>query len=309
MPETPSQIGPYRVTELLGRDGGATLFRAAEPARGRPVVVQLLSPRIAEEPALLARFQRDAGALAKAGHPNVLQVLASGEDGGRPYLVTETFSGAPLDEVLRARRLNVAEAITVMRGIGRGLAHAHGRGVLHGHVWPHAVLVSPNLAEVKLTNFGFARAEALAMTGTLSTGSLNLGAFRYLAPEQTETRPGASPPDHRADLYSAGVVFYEMLTGRAPGERLALPSQLNSELPPETDVLVLKCLARKPTERYATAIDLLADLAKMEEASRLRLISELRGIAQAGSRRRPLFIAAAVLLVVIVVLIVFLLRR
>jgi len=309
MPETPSQIGPYRVTEVLGRDGGATLFRAAEPARGRPVVVQLLSPRIAEEPALLARFQRDAGALAKAGHPNILQVLATGEDGGRPYLVTESFSGAPLDEVLRARRLNVAEAITVMRGIGRGLAHAHERGVLHGQVWPHAVLVSPSLAEVKLTNFGFARAEALGMTGTLSTGSLSLGAFRYLAPEQTEARPGAPPPDHRADLYSAGVVFHEMLTGRAPGERLALPSQLNSELPPETDVLVLKCLARNPGERYATAIDLLADLAKMEEASRLRLIAELRGIAQAGSRRRPLFIAGAVLLLVIVALMVFLLRR
>jgi serine/threonine-protein kinase len=181
--------------------------------------------------------------------------------------------------------------------------------VLHGQVWPHAVLVSPNLAEVKLTNFAFARAEALGMTGTLSTGSLNLGAFRYLAPEQTETRPGAPPPDHRADLYSAGVVFHEVLTGRAPGERLVLPSQVNSELPPETDVLVLKCLARNPSERYATAIDLLADLAKMEEASRLRLVAELRGIAQAGSRRRPLIIAGVVLLLVILALAVFFLRR
>jgi serine/threonine-protein kinase len=212
----------------------------------------------------------------------------------------------PLDEILKARRLNVAEAFTVMRGICRALAQAHEQGVVHGHLWPHAVLVSPNLAEVRLTDFG---TQVPGMTSTVMTGALNLGAFRYLAPEQTEMRPGAPPPDHRADLYSAGVVFHEMLTGRAPGERFALPSQLNSELPPEADVLVLKCLARNPAERYATAIDLLADLARLEEASRVRLLSELRGIAQAGSRRRPLLIAGAVLLLVILAVVVFLMRR
>jgi serine/threonine protein kinase len=223
---------------------------------------------------------------------------------------TQAFDGTPLDEVLAKRRLSVAEAITVMRGICRGLAQAHQQGIVHGHIWPHAVLVSPNLAEVKLTDFG--SAGLLGMTGTMTTGALNLGAFRYLAPEQTETRPGAPPPDHRADLYSAGVVFHEMLTGRAPGERLSLPSQLNSELPPEADVLVLKCLARNPTERYASAIDLLADLAKLEEASRVRLLSELRSlasVAQAGSRRRPLIIAGAVVLLVVLAVAIFLMKR
>lgn len=310
MPEIPDQIGPYRVTGLLGREGGATLYRATQTDHGqpRPVIVQLLSPRMAEEPALLARFHRDAGALAKAGHPNIVQVLGTGTEDGRPYLVTEAFAGTPLDEVLKGRRLNVAEAITVMRGICRGLAHAHENGVLHSHVWPHAVRVSPDLGEVKLTDFGFARADSLGMTGTLSTGALNLGAFRYLAPEQTESRP-AAPPDHRADLYSAGVVFHEMLTGRAPGERFALPSQLNSELPPEADVFVLKCLARNPMERFASAIDLMADLAKLEEASRVRLLSELRGIARAGSRqRRPLLIAGIVLLIIVIAAVVFLMR-
>ena len=213
----------------------------------------------------------------------------------------------PLDEILKERRLTVAEAITVMRGICRGLARAHEQGVVHGHLWPHAVLIAPNLTEVQITDFGVA--QAMGLTGTLSTGSLNLGAFRYLAPEQLDARPGAPPPDHRADVYSAGVVFHEMLTGRAPGERLSLPSQLNSELPPEADVLVLKCLARNPTERYASAVDLLAALAKLEEASRLRLISELRGIAQAGSGKRPLILAGVVALVVILAVVVFLLKR
>jgi serine/threonine-protein kinase len=313
MPETPSQIGPYLVTGVVGRDGGASVYRAVYsgtgPAHNRPVTVYLLSPRLAEEPKIFARFERDAGALAKAPHPNIVQVLGTGEDGGRPYLVTEAVTGAPLDEVLHGRKLNVAEAITVMRGICRGLAHAHEHGVLHGHVWPHAVLVPPDLSTVKLTDFGFTRAESLGMTGTLSTGALNLGAFRYLAPEQTETRPGAPPPDHRADLYSAGAVFYEMLTGRAPGERFALPSQINSELPPETDVFVLKCLARNPTERYASAIDLLSGLAKLEEASRVRLLSELRGIARASSGRKTLILAGATVLIVLIVVLVFLLKH
>jgi serine/threonine-protein kinase len=213
----------------------------------------------------------------------------------------------PLDEILKERRLTIAEAITVMRGICRGLAQAHEQGTVHGHLWPHAVLVAPNLNEVQITDFGVA--QAMGLTGTLSTGSLNLGAFRYLAPEQVDARPGAPPPDHRADIYSAGVIFNEMLTGRAPGERLSLPTQLNSELPPEADALVLKCLSRNPTQRYASAVDLLSDLAKLEEASRLRLISELRGIAQAGSGRRPLIIAGIVLLCVILAVVVVLLKR
>jgi|SRR6185369_666843 len=213
----------------------------------------------------------------------------------------------PLDEILKARRLTIGEAITVMRGICRGLARSHEQGAVHGHLWPHMVLVAPNLSEVQITGFG--ELQAMGLTGTLSTGSLNLGAFRYLAPEQTEPRPGAPPPDHRADVYSAGVIFHEMLTGRAPGERLSLPTQLNSELPPEADVLVLKCLARNPTERYASAVDLLADLAKLEEASRLRLISELRGIAQASSGRRPLIIAGVVLLCVVIAVVLFLVKR
>lgn len=220
---------------------------------------------------------------------------------------TEAPAGRPLDEILKERRLTIAKAITVMRGLCRALARAHEQGLVHGHLWPHAVLVAPNLTDVQLTGLGVA--QTMNLTGTLSTGSLNLGAFRYLAPEQIEPRPGAPAPDHRADIYSAGVIFHEMLTGRAPGERLSLPTQLNSDLPPEADVLVLKCLSRNPTERYASAIDLLADLAKLEEASRLRLISELRGIAQASSGRRPLIIAGVVLLVVILAVVVFLMKR
>ena len=281
--ELPGQIGPYRIQEQTGREAGAAFFRAVGPS-GRPVTVQLLPARLATDAKAYERFRTEAAALAREDHPNVLHILGSGQEGDRPYLVLEAFQGQPLSEVLRARKLTTTEAFTVMKAICRGLAHAHEHGVLHLHLWPNAVRVSPDLSHVKLTDFSFARADAMGMTGTISTGSLSLGAFHYLAPEQMDTRP----VDHRADLYAAGVIFQEMLTGRPPGTKIGLPSQINSALLPETDVVVLKCLSRNPKERYATAIDVLGAIEKLEEDMRVRLLSELRDITQPGSRSKAL---------------------
>lgn len=306
--DLPTRIGPYRVDALIGREGPAVLYRASAPGDGRAVTVHLLSPRVAEEPELLERFRREAGALVRSGHPNLLRILDIGEEGARPYMATEPFAGVPLDEALRGRRLTAPEAINVMKGICRGLAHAHQHGVVHGHVWPHAILVSRDLSQVKLTDFGFARADSLGKTGTLNTGALSLGAFHYLAPEQVDQRAGGAA-DHRADIYAAGAVFHEMLTGRPPGGRSALPSQVNGELTPDADVVVLKCLARKPGERYASAIDLLNDLAKLEEAMRVRVLSEFQGITRPGSRRRALLLAGIILLVAALAVAGFLIAR
>jgi serine/threonine protein kinase len=295
--DIPGQIGPYRIQEQTGREGGTVLYRALDP-HGRPVVVQLLPARLTEDARAYERFRTEAEALARADHPNILRILGTGQEGERPYLVLEGFQGAPLSELLRSRRLSTAEAFAVMKAICRGLSHAHQHGVIHRHIWPNVVRVSPDLSQVKLGDFGFSRLDALAMTGTLSTGALSLGAFHYLAPEQTDGRQ----VDHRADLYSAGVIFQEMLTGRPPGGKVALPSQVNSALLPETDVVVLKCLARNPMERYATAIDLLAAIGKLEESMQVRLLSELRTITQPGSRSKALLWGVLALVVVALVI-------
>lgn len=218
-----------------------------------------------------------------------------------------------LDEVLKQRRLSVPEILAVMKGICRGLAEAHQRGVLHLHLSPQAIRVSPDFSQVELTGFGGIRgtqAEALSLTSTLNTGALSLGAFHYLAPEQLEPRPGA-PADHRADIYSAGAIFQELLTGRPPGGKFSLPSQSNSELLPETDVIVLKALDRDPSDRYATALDLLADLERLEEALRVRLLSEIRGITHKASSGpgRGLLIAMAALLLAALAVAAFLFVR
>ena len=299
-PDLPSQIGPYRVTELLGRGGSSPVYKAVDPKSGRPVVVRLLSSHILENKAAADRFERESHALMSAPHPSVLQILDTGVEGSRPYLVTELVQGVGLDNVLKERRLSVEEILTVMKGICRGLAHAHQQGVLHHHISPHAILVSPDFSMVKLTEFGFTRLESLGLTGTMSTGAITLGAFHYLAPEQVDS--GATA-DHRADLYAVGAVFQEMLTGRPPTGKFSLPSQSNSELLPETDVIVLKCLARNPSDRYSTALELLADLGRLEEGLRLRLLSEIRGVTQkaAGPNKRLLLGGLVALLIVLAV--------
>lgn len=308
MPDAlPTQIGPYPVTGLLGRGGSSPVYKAVDPRSGKPVVVRLLSPHLVENKAAAARFERDSRALMSAPHPSLLQILGTGVEGSRPFLVTEMVQGVGLDNVLKERRLSVTEILTVMKGICRGLAHAHQLGVPHHHLSPHAVLVSPDLSLVKLTEFGFTRIESLGLTGTLSTGAITLGAFHYLAPEQVDSNAAT---DHRADLYALGAVFQEMLTGRPPTGKFSLPSQSNSELLPETDTIVLKCLARNPSERYTTALELLGDLGKLEEALNLRLLSEIRGVTQkAADSNKGLLIGGLVALLLVLVLVGYLIGR
>ena len=305
--DLPSQIGPYRVTELLGRGGSSPVYKAMDPRSGRPVVVRLLSPHLLENKAASERFERDVRTLMSAPHPSLLQILDTGVEGTRPYLATEWTQGIGLDNVLKERRLSVPEILAVMKGICRGLAHAHQLGVLHHHISPHAILVAPDFSMVKLTEFGFTRTESLGLTGTINTGAITLGAFHYLAPEQVDSNATA---DHRADIYAVGAVFQEMLTGRPPTGKFSLPSQSNSELLPETDTIVLKCLARNPSERYATALQLLGDLGKLEESLNLRLLSEIRGVTQkAAGSNKGLLIGGLLALLIVLVVVGYLLAR
>jgi serine/threonine-protein kinase len=281
--ETPERVGAYQVLAPLGRRGAVQAFEAVESASGRPVTLKLLAPRAAENPEAVRRFLAAAQGAAKLGnHPNVVQVVAAGQEDGQPYAACERVSGLPLHDVLRQRRLSLQEAMEVFKAICRGLRHAHARGLLHGDLNPYTVLVTPDLSTVKLTDFGLGKVQvSSSFTATINTTEISLGGLHYLAPEQIDP---AAHPDQRADLYSAGAMFHEMLTGRAPGAKFSLPSQLNGELPSDIDVVVLKCVARRPEDRYASAGELLAELEKLEETLRLRLLTELRGIHRHTSR-------------------------
>jgi serine/threonine protein kinase len=303
---TPETIGPYRILETLREGGVSSVYKAAGPD-GAAVALKVFSPQVLDAAAgkpsrtseVVARFHREVGAVVPLSHPNILQVLGTGQDGDRLYLATELFAGSSLERLQTQRRLSIPQSIAAMRGICRGLAWAHARGCVHGHLSPRHVLATPDLATVKIADFGPSEIDVVSeLDSTLRTGAYALGSFHYLAPEQIERR--GAPPDPRSDIYAAGAIFVELLTGRPPSGKFTLPSHANAELPPATDVLVLKCLARDPAQRYPSAAALLADLDRLEEALRVRLLAHLRGISRLlgapGSTRRKALLAALVLL-------------
>lgn len=303
---TPETIGPYRILETLREGGVSSVYKAAGPD-GAAVALKVFSPQVLDAAAgkasrtseVVARFHREVGAVVPLSHPNILQVLGTGQDGDRLYLATELFAGSSLERLQKQRRLSIPQSIAAMRGICRGLAWAHARGFVHGHLSPRHVLAAADLSAVKIADFGPSEIDVVSeLDSTLRTGAYALGSFHYLAPEQIERR--GAPPDPRSDIYAAGAIFVELLTGRPPSGKFTLPSHANAELPPATDVLVLKCLARDPAQRYPSAAALLADLDRLEEALRVRLLSHLRGISRLlgapGSTRRKALLAALVLL-------------
>jgi serine/threonine-protein kinase len=314
----PESIGPYRVEALIGRAGQTAVYRCLLPGTSRPVAVKLFPRRLSEDTALGERFRAAVASLkALTRHPGLVQILDSGQEGDRPYLAMEWVEGTSLDRLTKARRLTLTESLSVMKGICRTLAHAHGQdnggrteGRIHGGLTPRNVLVSPDLKTIKISDLGLAPFESAtpeSLTSTLGTGEIRLGALYYLAPEVIE---GASEVDGRADLYSAGAIFHELLTGRRPGATFDLPSVIDAELPQEVDPLPLKALARRPQERYGSATELLREIERVEEELHLRLLSKIKGPhspgqqrsetgAGAQARRSPLPVLALVSLVLV----------
>jgi len=279
--DVPKQIGPYEILGPLGKGGMGAVYKAMQPSLNRIVAIKVLPPDFAKDPEAVARFHREAQTVAMLSHPNIVQIIDKGEDQGILYFAMEYVEGTSLDVVLRQRRLSLQEVVNVIKQVGRGLGAAHRAGVVHRDLNPRNILVSPTLTQVKLADFGISRVEAITRNlGTLSTRDMTLGSLHYLAPEQAVD---ASAVDHRADIYSLGVVFYEALTGRIPLGKFNLPSELNKDLPSEIDPVVLKCLATEPGDRYATVGQLLEDIDKLEEMMRFQLLDELKGLKRGTS--------------------------
>jgi eukaryotic-like serine/threonine-protein kinase len=314
-PPLPEAIGPYRVRELLGKAGQSTVYRAEDP-KGRAVALKLFPRRLTEDPGAAERFYGELAAVTPVTrHPHLVHVLGTGQEGDRLYVAMEMVEGTSLDRLLKARRVTLPEAFAVMRGICRGLAYAHKNGYVHRNLTPRNVLVSPDFSTVKISDLGASRFESIAaqsLTATLSTGEIRLGALYYLAPETLDSKAAV---DARADLYSAGAIFHEMLTGRSPGPKFGLPSQLNPAVPSEVDVVALRCLGRKPEERYAGAQDLLAALERLEETLNLRVLTEireassiLRGGGATSGGKTLLYVGIAAAVVIALAVVFFLVR-
>jgi eukaryotic-like serine/threonine-protein kinase len=264
---TPTEVaGRYRVERRLGAGGMSTVFQATDTVLERAVAIKLLAEHLAQDVAFVARFRREALAAARLQHPNVVQVFDSGEDpdSSRHYIVMEYVDGPSCADLLRDhKRLEVEDAVAIVRDACHGLDYAHRAGVVHRDVKPGNLLISNETGITKLADFGIAK--AAEQTRITQVGAV-LGTAAYLSPEQARGEE-AGPA---SDIYSLGVCTYQFLTGRLPHEyssltELALKQQEEAvepissyrpEVPQELDVAVRLCLERQPAARYGSALEL-----------------------------------------------------
>jgi serine/threonine-protein kinase len=248
----------YELEELVGTGGMSSVFRAHDRQLERRVAIKILHEHYADDPEYLERFRREARAVAKLSHPNIVTVIDRGDDDGRQYIVFEHVDGENLKElVLRSGRLSVRRALELALSVADGLAFAHDRGLVHRDVKPQNVLLSSE-GEVKVTDFGIARSLHMEH-GVTQTGTV-LGTGEYLAPEQASGKP-VSPA---TDVYSLGVVLWELLAGDVPfvGDNFVAvalrhvnepPPPLRERRPdvsPRLDSAVQRALAKDPARRF-----------------------------------------------------------
>lgn len=247
--EIQSAFPEYEVSQLIGRGGMAAVFRARQRKLDREVALKVLPRALAADPAFAERFHREARALAKLNHPNIVTVHDFGEQGGWFYLLMELVDGINLRQAMRTNRFSPEQALEIVPKICDALHYAHGEGVLHRDIKPENILMDAK-GRVKIADFGIAKlGQQAGEDVTLTMSGARLGTVAYMAPEQIEH---PSDVDHRADIYSLGVVFYELLTGELPIGRFAAPSQ-KSPVNTHVDDVVFRTLEKERERRYQSA--------------------------------------------------------
>jgi len=268
----PKKIGKYDVIDVVGRGGMGVVYRAKDPFLDRMVAIKIMTISYTDQPDLLQRFYREAKATANLQHPNIVTVYELGEHEGSPYLAMQYLEGASLDSILRSGQpLNLLQKIDIIIEACHGLSYAHQKGIVHRDIKPGNIMVLKD-SSVKIVDFGIAR---IGDTNFTRTGQF-MGSLNYMSLEQLNDKLQV---DQRTDVYSAGVVLYQIITGSLPfeaestgatlmkilNENPAPFSKYLSSFPPEIETITLKALAKDRDQRYSSADELALDLSQLAD--------------------------------------------
>ena len=258
----------YKVIEKIGVGGMADVYRGYDELLGRTVAIKILHANFASDEGFVGRFKREAQNAGRLSHPNIVNMYDVGYDQGYHYIVMEYVEGQTLKEYIQERgKLSIDEAIKFAVAIAEGLEHAHAMGIVHCDIKPHNMLITKS-GRLKVTDFGIAR--AMNSQNTMMYTNSVMGSAHYLSPEQASGKA----IDGSTDIYSLGVVLYEMLTGRVPYEadtpiavalkhvkdKLIPPTRYNPSIPPLLESVVMKALQKKPADRYRSVSEMIGDL-------------------------------------------------
>lgn len=274
MPPSPSQLATafpqLEILELIGTGGMGAVYKARQPHLDRLVALKILPPELGQDPAFEERFSREARALAQLSHPNIVAVYDFGQTDGLYYFIMEYVDGTNVRELIRHGRLKPEEALAIVPQICEALQFAHDEGIVHRDIKPENILIDKN-GRVKIADFGLAKivrpspqplsqgesgAEGGVRGFTLTATGQVMGTPHYMAPEQMK---GSHAVDHRADIYSLGVMFYEMLTGELPIGKFEPPSK-KVQIDVRLDEVVLRALENEPDRRYQKASEVKTDV-------------------------------------------------
>jgi serine/threonine protein kinase len=271
-----TKLGQYEIKEMLGRGGMGTVYKAYQLMLDRFVAIKILPAKLFTDPEFVTRFNREAKALAGLSHPNIVGIYDIGQESGYFYFVMEFVEGVTVRQLIEERKLPPEEAMKIVPQLCEALEYAHSEGVVHRDIKPENILVDKN-GRIKIADFGLAR----IVRGDIRIDPVTrtqevMGTLDYMAPEQ---RMKSKDVDLRVDIYSLGVVFYEMLTGELPIGKFEVPSR-KVQIDVRIDDIVMKTLEREPSKRYQRVSEIGS------------AVSQILSGASAGAKRssRPVFV-------------------